>query len=157
MKNIIFSISIITMAAISSYAPKEKADLVIINGKIFTVDEAKPIVQAIAIKGENIIAVGTTSEISALIEKNSTKIINAGGRLVMPGFNDAHVHFGPLDPDYIELRYITEPSVITEKVKAQVAKSKPAELILENHSPAILYCSKNTLSLKNNIPGRETG
>ena len=130
------------MAAISSYAPKEKADLVIINGKIFTVDEAKPIVQAIAIKGENIIAVGTTSEISALIEKNSTKIINAGGRLVMPGFNDAHVHFGPLDPDYLELRYTTEPSVITEKVKAQVAKSKPGELIKGGHWEHEMFIDK---------------
>ena len=142
MKNIIFSISIIIMAAISSCSPKEKADLVIINGKIFTVDEAKPIVQAIAIKGENIIAVGTTSEISALIEKNSTKIIDAGGRLVIPGFNDAHVHFGPLDPDYIELRYTTEPSVITEKVKAQVAKSKPGELIKGGHWEHEMFIGK---------------
>ena len=130
------------MAAISSCSPKEKADLVIINGKIFTVDEAKPIVQAIAIKGENIIAVGTTSEISALIEKNSTKIIDAGGRLVIPGFNDAHVHFGPLDPDYIELRYTTEPSVITEKVKAQVAKSKPGELIKGGHWEHEMFIGK---------------
>jgi len=142
MKNIIFSISIIIMAAISSCSPKEKADLVIINGKIFTVDEAKPVVQAIAIKGENIIAVGTTSEISALIEKNSTKIIDAGGRLVIPGFNDAHVHFGPLDPDYIELRYTTEPSVITEKVKAQVAKSIPGELIKGGHWEHEMFINK---------------
>jgi predicted amidohydrolase YtcJ len=142
MKNIIFSISIIIMAAISSCSPKEKADLVIINGKIFTVDEAKPVVQAIAIKGENIIAVGTTSEISALIEKNSTKIIDAGGRLVIPGFNDAHVHFGPLDQDYIELRYTTEPSVITEKVKAQVAKSKPGELIKGGHWEHEMFIGK---------------
>ena len=56
-------------------------------------------------------------------------MIDANGRLVIPGFNDAHVHFGPLDPDYIELRYTTDPAVITEKVKLQVAKSKPGELI----------------------------
>jgi predicted amidohydrolase YtcJ len=142
MKNIIFSISIIIMAAISSYSPKEKADLVIINGKIFTVDEAKPILQAIAIKGENIIAVGTTSEISDFIEKNSTKIIDARGRLVIPGFNDAHVHFGPLDPDYIELRYTIESSVITEKVKAQVAKSKPGELIKGGHWEHEMFIGK---------------
>jgi predicted amidohydrolase YtcJ len=142
MKNLIFSISIIIMAALSSCSPKEKADLVIINGKVFTVDEANPIVQAVAIMGENIIAVGTTYEISALIEKNSTKIIDAGGRLVIPGFNDAHVHFGPLDPDYIELRYTTEPSVITEKVKAQVAKSKPGELIKGGHWEHEMFIGK---------------
>ena len=65
--------------------------------------------------------------ISSMIENDSTKVIDARGRLVIPGFNDAHVHFGPLDPDYIELRYTTDPSVITEKVKAQVARSKPGE------------------------------
>lgn len=121
------------MAITGSCTNKEKADLVIINGKVLTIDEKNPTVQAIAIKGETIIAVGTTKEISAFIDQKTTKVINAGGKLVLPGFNDAHVHFGPLDPDYIELRYTTDPSVITEKVKAQVAKSKPGELISGGH------------------------
>ncbi len=133
MKNIIISLSTIIMIIAGSCTHKEKADLVIINGKVLTIDKDKPIAEAIAVKGENIIAVGTTSEISAMIEKGATKVIDAGGRLVIPGFNDAHVHFGPLDPDYIELRYTTEPSVITEKVKAQVAKSKSGELIKGGH------------------------
>jgi predicted amidohydrolase YtcJ len=133
MKNIIISLSIIIMTITGSCTNKEKADLVIINGKVLTIDEKNPTAQAIAIKGETIIAVGTTSEISGYIDQKSTRVINAGGKLVLPGFNDAHVHFGPLDPDYIELRYITDPSVITEKVKAQVAKSKPGELISGGH------------------------
>ena len=65
-----------------------------------------------------------------------------GGRLVIPGFNDAHVHFGPLDPDYIELRYTTDPSVITEKVKEQVAKSKPGELIKGGHWEHEMFIDK---------------
>ena len=68
-----------------------------------------------------------------MIREGVTEIIDAGGRLVIPGFNDAHVHFGPLDPDYIELRYTTDPTVFTEKVKAQVEKSKPGELIRGGH------------------------
>jgi len=133
MKNIIISLSIIIMTITGSCTNKEKADLVIINGKVLTIDEKNPTAQAIAIKGETIIAVGTTKEISGYIDQKSTRVINAGGKLVLPGFNDAHVHFGPLDPDYIELRYTTDPSVITEKVKAQVAKSKPGELISGGH------------------------
>jgi predicted amidohydrolase YtcJ len=133
MKNTIISLSIIMMAITGSCTNKEKADLVIINGKVLTIDEKNPTAQAIAIKGETIIAVGTTKEISAFIDQKTTKVINAGGKLVLPGFNDAHVHFGPLDPDYIELRNTTDPSVITEKVKAQVAKSKPGELISGGH------------------------
>jgi hypothetical protein len=113
--------------------PKEKADLIIINGKVFTIDKENPGAEAIAIKGEKIIAVGKTTSISNLIEKGKTKVIDAKGRLVIPGFNDAHVHFGPLDPDFIELRYTTDPSVLTKKVKEQVARSKPGVLIEGGH------------------------
>jgi len=126
----------------SSYAQIQKADLVIINGKVLTIDKDNPVAEAIAIKGENIIAVGSTSEISLLIEKCCTKVIDAKGRLVIPGFNDAHVHFGPLDPDYIELRYTTDPSVITQKVKEQVARSKPGELILGGHWEHEMFTDK---------------
>jgi hypothetical protein len=133
MNKIIVTLSALTMTLITACSQPEKADLVIINGKVFTIDEENPVVQAIAVKGETIIAVGTTKEISGYIDQNITKIINAGGRLVLPGFNDAHVHFGPLDPDYVELRYTTDPNVITEKIKAQVAKSKPGELIRGGH------------------------
>ena len=133
MKILITLLSIITMIISCSNKKKEKADLVIVNGKVLTIDKDNPMAQAIAIKGEKIIAVGTTQKISGMIDKNSTKVIDAGGRLVIPGFNDAHVHFGPLDPDYIELRYTTDPSVITEKVREQVARSKPGELIEGGH------------------------
>jgi len=113
--------------------PIEKADLVIINGKVLTIDKDNPNAEAIAVKGENIIAVGSNKKISRMVQEGSTQVIDAGGRLVMPGFNDAHTHFGPVNPDYIELRYTTDPGVITEKVKAQVAKSAPGELIRGGH------------------------
>ena len=133
MKNLFILLSIISMTYLSSCSRKETADLVIINGKVLTIDKDNPLAEAIAIKGEIIIAVGSTEEISKYIHEGTTKVIDAMGRLVIPGFNDAHVHFGPLDPDYIELRYTTDPSVITEKVKLQVAKSKPGELIKGGH------------------------
>jgi predicted amidohydrolase YtcJ len=87
-------------------------------------------------------AVGSTSKISAMIEEGSTMVIDAGGRLVIPGFNDAHVHFGPIDPDYIELRYTIDPSAITEKVKALVARSKPGELIKGGHWEHEMFIDK---------------
>ena len=142
MKNIIISLSIATMIISGSCTRTEKADLVIINGKVLTIDEANPLAEAIAVKGETIIAVGTNRKISGMIQEGSTKIIDAGGRLVIPGFNDAHVHFGPLDPDYIELRYTTDPSVITEKVKVQVARSKPGELIRGGHWEHEMFINK---------------
>lgn len=130
------------MIITGAYAQQVKADLVIINGKVLTIDKDNPAVEAIAIKGEKIIAVGKTSEISALIEKDFTKVIDAEGRLVLPGFNDAHVHFGPLDPDYVELRYTTNPVVIEQMVKAQVAKSRPGELINGGHWEHEMFIDK---------------
>ncbi|MCX6335350.1 MAG: amidohydrolase [Bacteroidia bacterium] len=117
----------------ASCSKHEKADVVILNGKILTIDETNPMAEALAIKGELIVAVGTSKKIKGWIEDGKTDVIDAGGRLVIPGFNDAHVHFGPLDPDFIELRYTTDPSVITEKVKAQVERSKPGQVIRGGH------------------------
>ncbi|MCX6321388.1 MAG: amidohydrolase [Bacteroidia bacterium] len=142
MKNIIISLSIITMIIAGSCTKTEKADLVIINGKVLTIDDKNPTAEAIAVKGEIVIAVGSTAKISGMIQEGSTKVIDAGGRLVIPGFNDAHVHFGPLDPDYIELRYTTDPSVITEKIKTQVARSKPGELIRGGHWEHEMFTDK---------------
>jgi predicted amidohydrolase YtcJ len=142
MKNLMISLSISVMIITSSAMQQEKADMVIINAKVLTIDKVNPSAQAIAIKGEYIIAVGTTSQISAMIDKGKTKVIDAHGRLVIPGFNDAHVHFGPLDPDYIELRYTTDPSVITKKVKEQVARSRPGELIQGGHWEHEMFLDK---------------
>jgi hypothetical protein len=130
------------MLILNSCSTKEKADLVIINAKVITIDKDKPSAEAIAVKGETIISIGSISEVSDMIEKGVTKVIDAGGRLVLPGFNDAHVHFGPLDPDYIELRYTTDPSVITEKVRLQVARSKPGELIQGGHWEHEMFTDK---------------
>ena len=142
MKYIFILLSMISMAYLNSCSAKEKADLVIINGKVLTIDKDKPAAEAIAIRGETILAVGSTEEIKGMILEGTTKVIDAGGRLVLPGFNDAHVHFGPLDPDYIELRYTTDPSVITEKVRAQVAKSRPGELIKGGHWEHEMFIDK---------------
>ena len=133
MKKLLSLISIAIMIMSGSCSKHEKADLVIINGKILTIDKENPFAEAIAINGETIIAVGSKQKILSFISKEGTVVIDAAGRLVIPGFNDAHVHFGPLDPDFIELRYTTDPAVITEKVRAQVAGTKPGVVIRGGH------------------------
>jgi len=120
----------------------EPADLVIHNAKIFTVNEKNPQATAVAVKGEWIMAVGDYKKISKYINSESTKIIDAEGRLVIPGFNDAHAHFGPVDIDYIELRYTTDPTVITEKVKEKVAEVKPGQLIRGGHWEHEMFIDK---------------
>ena len=107
----------------------QPADLVIENAKIVTIDSDNPRAKAVAFQGEKIIAVTSSTDVARYIEEGTTQIINAKGRLVVPGFNDAHVHFGPIDPDYIDLRYITDPMIITERVREKVKQVKPGELV----------------------------
>ncbi|GAG20371.1 unnamed protein product, partial [marine sediment metagenome] len=105
------------------------ADLVIKNAKIVTIDNDNPRAEAVAVIGEFIVGVGSNNYIGQFVEEGNTQEIDADGRLVVPGFNDAHVHFGGIDPDYIDLRYITDPNIITERVKEKVAQVKPGVLI----------------------------
>lgn len=70
---------------------KSKASLVLFNGKVFVADEDYSIAQAVAIEGERVVGVGTNEEIRGRFQ--AAREIDLGGRLVTPGFNDAHVHF----------------------------------------------------------------
>ena len=79
------------------------------NGKIFTSDAARPNAEAIAIRGERILAVGSNAEIKKLASAK-TRLIDLVGRAVIPGINDAHFHFMP-KPQGFDLRFKSmEPS-----------------------------------------------
>ncbi len=107
----------------------QAADLAVKNAKVVTIDCDNPRAEAVAVAGEKIIAVGSNTEIEEYIEEGKTEVIDAAGRLLVPGFNDAHIHFGSIDPDYIDLRYITDPAVITARVREKVSGAEPGELI----------------------------
>ena len=66
-------------------------DLIVVNARIHTVDPERPRAQAMAVCGERIARVGSDAEVRPLAAA-TTRIVDAGGKLVMPGFNDAHVH-----------------------------------------------------------------
>ncbi|WP_281968294.1 amidohydrolase [Roseovarius nanhaiticus] len=68
-----------------------KADLVILNGKVLTMDSARPRASAVALAGGLILAVGSTEDIRALAAPGA-RVIDAAGGTVMPGFIDSHVH-----------------------------------------------------------------
>lgn len=142
MNKVALALIVMTMTSLISCTQSEKADMVILNGKVLTIDDENPYAEAIAIKGELIIAVGTTKSVKKMIEEGKTEVIDAGGKLVIPGFNDAHAHFGPVNPDYIELRYITDPNIITEKVREQVSKSQPGEMIRGGHWEHEMFTNK---------------
>ena len=77
----------------SANAQQTPADLILFNGKLFTGDASDPSAEAVAIRGERIVAVGTMQAIAPLAGA-TTRRIDLQGRLVTPGFNDAHMHFG---------------------------------------------------------------
>src|SRR5215203_272228 len=70
---------------------KQKISLLLVNGKVFTADENHSISEAVAVDGEKIVAVGTTQDLKGKYQ--ALREIDLGGKLVTPGFNDAHVHF----------------------------------------------------------------
>lgn len=70
---------------------KQKISLLLHNGKVFTADEKYSIAEAVAMNGEKIVAVGTSKDLQA--KYSATKEIDLQGKLVTPGFNDAHAHF----------------------------------------------------------------
>ena len=68
------------------------ADTIVVHAKIYTLNSKRPWAEALAIRGDRIIAVGSSADISKLQSKN-TKVIDARGHLVLPGFTDCHIHF----------------------------------------------------------------
>jgi predicted amidohydrolase YtcJ len=124
---------------------KFMADLVIINAKVRTMDDAKPQAEAIAVWGNKIIAVGSNEEIRSLIGQE-TKVIDAKGRLVLPGFNDSHLHFmeGGASLSSVDLRDAKSPEEFVRRIKEFVSKLPKGKWILngnwdhENWNPSIL-------------------
>jgi predicted amidohydrolase YtcJ len=72
-------------------ATRAPVTLAILNAAVWTGDTARPSAEAIALSGERIVLVGTSAEVRAIA--GDTRVIDAIGRLVVPGFIDTHVHF----------------------------------------------------------------
>jgi predicted amidohydrolase YtcJ len=68
------------------------ADVIVVHGRVYTENPKQPWAQAVAIRGSKIVAVGNDAEIETM-HGMSTKVIDAGGKLVLPGFVDCHIHF----------------------------------------------------------------
>jgi predicted amidohydrolase YtcJ len=102
------------------------ADTVILNAHVWTVDDARPEAQAVAIAGERILRVGTNEEVRGLAGPR-TKVVDAAGRLVLPGFQDNHVHFlmGGSQVGQLDLRDASTPEEFGRRI-ADYAKTRPA-------------------------------
>lgn len=108
--------SITSVAAAEKRAP---AETIVVHGKIYTVNEEQEWAEAVAIRDGKIVAIGTDSEIQAF-RGPSTHVIDAGGRLVLPGFEDCHIHFmdGSMGLVEVDLNGATTVAEIQKRVKA---------------------------------------
>jgi predicted amidohydrolase YtcJ len=106
------------------------ADLVITNATVWTVDKAHPTAQAVAVLGDRIVAVGSNADVDVW-RGHDTKVIDAGGKLVLPGFNDAHVHFvsGGLQLESVQLNDATSKQEFVHRIAAQAKKTPRGEWI----------------------------
>jgi predicted amidohydrolase YtcJ len=110
---------------------KPAATLVITNAAIYTVDKQHPKAEAVAVIGDRIVAVGSSAEID-LWRGPETKVIDARGKLLLPGFNDAHAHFisGGAQLDQVNLTDATSPQEFAGRIAAQVKKTLKGDWIM---------------------------
>lgn len=108
-------------------------DLAVINGNFITMNKNKPFVQAVGIKDNKFIKVGTNEEVLSL-RKNDTKVIDLNGKTVTPGFNDSHIHllnyaYGLTKVDCSDAKSIDE---IIERGRKFIKENniKPGEWVL---------------------------
>ncbi|HEV8385366.1 MAG TPA: amidohydrolase [Candidatus Acidoferrales bacterium] len=113
------------VAVASAGEPKPPADLVVLNGKVWTVDPAKPRAEAVAVVGDRIAAVGSNEEIKKWVGPN-TRTIDARGNTVLPGMIDAHAHFvtGGFDVGGVQLKDAKTPEEFARRI-GEFAKSRP--------------------------------
>jgi predicted amidohydrolase YtcJ len=106
------------------------ADLIILNAIVWTVDKTHPTAQAVAVLGDRIVAVGSNGDVEAWHD-GRTRTIDASGKLLLPGFNDSHVHFvdGGLSLDSVQLNDATSAAEFARRIGEQVKKTPKGEWV----------------------------
>ena len=127
--SLFIQLMLIPMIALGQSKPA--ADLIITDAKVWTGDQALPHAEALAILGERIVAVGSNQEVDAW-RGRQTKIIDARGKLLVPGFDDAHVHFsnGGAQLDAVQLNDVNNPEEFVRRIGERAKATPQGEWIL---------------------------
>lgn len=112
-------------------AKNEPADLLVLHAKVYTLNTRQPWAQAIAIRQGKIIAVGSDEEL-ARFRATGTKIMDAAGQLILPGFTDCHIHFmdGSLSLGRVNLEGAKDAADIQSRLRDYAAKHPGRDWIL---------------------------
>ncbi|MBE3135667.1 MAG: amidohydrolase [Acidobacteria bacterium] len=118
--------ALVAGGACAPATPKPAADLIITNARVWTVDPARPRAEALAVQGDRIVSVGSAAEVEAL-RGPQTMVIDARGRVIMPGFNDAHIHLleGGMQLDNVDLKDAPSRAEFVRRI-GERAKTTPA-------------------------------
>src|ERR1051326_7488465 len=130
MKIAAILLTVLCFTFLPTRPPETSADLVFINGNIYTVSDQKPRAEAIAIKNNRFVYVGANAGVKNF-EGHNTRIIDLHGETVVPGMTDAHYHFigvGQREMN-LNLEGITNLQDFLAKVKERVDKAKPGEWV----------------------------
>ena len=130
-KLLLLSASSFVFAQVSFAQVNQSADLIIVNAKIATMDDANPLCEAIAIKGDRILAVGETAVMDKLAA-TGTKVIDAKGKFLMPGFIEGHGHFLRLGESkmMLDLTQAKSWDDIAQQVELAAAVTPPGKWIV---------------------------
>ena len=109
---------------------KSAADLIIRNAKVWTGDKDHPTAQAVAVLGDRIVAVDSNEDVEAW-RGARTRTVDASGRLLLPGFNDSHVHFvdGGLSLDSVQLNDASSAAEFARRIGEQAGKTPKGEWV----------------------------
>jgi len=132
MRWMCFAAASVFLAHQPAAAAADAADVVLINGKVVTVDDRFTIAQAVAIKGARIVAVGSSANMQKLAG-NSAKVIDLRGRTVIPGLIDNHAHFVRVaEKWHYEMRLdgITSRAQAIRMIEERVRAARPGEWIV---------------------------
>jgi predicted amidohydrolase YtcJ len=118
------------VAACQSRPPVEPATLIVHNAVVYTVNTAQPTAEAVAVRGDRLVLVGT-NQAALELRGPSTRIIDARGAAVVPGLQDSHGHFTGLGASLqvLRLRGTTSFDQIVEMVRQRAATARPGEWI----------------------------
>lgn len=113
----------LVLASSTALSQPRSADLLLVNGKVWTVDRSRPEAQAIAVAGDRILAVGSNEAMRALAGPNAT-VIDLRGRRTLPGFIDNHTHFmtGGFQLQSVDLRNASTPQEFARRIAERASK-----------------------------------
>ena len=119
-------------AALAGAAPEKagQADRIFVNGRVWTGEPGRPLVEALAVRGTTVLAVGTNADIRKLSGKG-TDVVDLRGRLVVPGFIDGHLHLlgGSLSLEELRLDDAETFAVLAQRVKDWAAAHPDAHWV----------------------------